>query len=56
MFFGAIAFALLFGPGIVRRHRRRRNGRCEDCGYDLRGSDDSSVCPKCGASAGKPAG
>jgi hypothetical protein len=38
------AFALR--PSLVRR-ARRRTGRCENCGYDLRAS--LGLCPECGA-------
>ena len=34
-------------PGVIRRARRRRRGRCPGCGYDLRGSL-GSTCPECG--------
>jgi hypothetical protein len=44
-FFGSVNFALLAAPGIIRRHRRRRGGRCVVCGYDKRGL---SSCPECG--------
>lgn len=30
-----------------RGTRRKRHGRCERCGYDMRGSN--TVCPECGA-------
>jgi hypothetical protein len=54
------AAALVFGAApalwavrrIVRRtlsRRRRRAGRCPDCGYDLRASPGQ--CPECGARA-----
>jgi hypothetical protein len=59
LLFGVVAFVLLFGPGMLRRQARRRTGRCECCGYDLRGNTNDQ-CPECGHvmvhSAGKPAG
>ena len=39
-------------PSLVRRRRRRR-GRCEGCGYDLRGSGER--CPECGREVKRPA-
>lgn len=54
---GAAWWALLFGPMALRRWRRRRAGRCERCGYDLRGLPAGNVCPECGSApdAGAPA-
>jgi hypothetical protein len=43
--------ALLLGATTtrgIRRRRRRKAGRCESCGYDLRGNPHSPVCPECG--------
>ena len=37
----------VFGSSCWRRRRRRRHGRCMDCGYDLCGSIDGG-CPECG--------
>ncbi|MCH8253028.1 MAG: hypothetical protein IID36_11300 [Planctomycetes bacterium] len=37
--------AFLRGP--VRRHKRRKSGRCPRCGYDLTGNA-TGVCPECG--------
>ncbi len=41
--FGTIPFA--FGP--AKRWRRKRNGWCVDCGYNLSGNR-SGRCPECG--------
>ena len=38
---------LAFLRGPLRRYRRRRNGLCLKCGYDLTGNV-SGVCPECG--------
>lgn len=40
-----------FGP--IRRLRRRRNGWCLHCGYNLAGNR-SGRCPECGMRFGKP--
>ena len=36
----------------TKRKRRRQSGLCENCGYDLRGSE-SGVCSECGAAISK---
>jgi len=46
--------AMLHAGRVHRRARRRRNGLCAACGYDLRGSGESTRCPECGAEV-KPA-
>ncbi|HVU64866.1 MAG TPA: hypothetical protein VHC70_12875, partial [Phycisphaerales bacterium] len=49
LFYGTIAWGLLFLPGTVRRWRRRRGGRCVKCGYDRAGLAAGAPCPECGA-------
>jgi hypothetical protein len=44
----AVLPAILFGQ-YWRRYRRRRAGRCIECGYDLRGTPQR--CPECGMAA-----
>lgn len=39
--------AMAFVRGPLRRWRRRRNGWCVACGYDLTGNV-SGICPECG--------
>lgn len=36
-----------FGYVPLRTHRRRRNGNCRNCDYDLTGNV-SGICPECG--------
>jgi hypothetical protein len=43
----AALFALLPSARFYRRLRRREDGRCKKCGYDLTGNL-SGVCPECG--------
>jgi hypothetical protein len=48
---------MAIAPGVwtvlaVRRHARSRNGRCTQCGYDLRAT--AGRCPECGAAAVSP--
>ena len=50
LLYGAIWFALLFAPAMIRRFLRRRRGACPLCGYDLRHADHAA-CPECGAAA-----
>ncbi|HYE18999.1 MAG TPA: hypothetical protein VEA69_11175 [Tepidisphaeraceae bacterium] len=42
--------ALLWTRSVLRDRRRRRNGWCRYCGYDLRGS--TGACPECGRASG----
>ena len=50
------AFALLpllWSIGALRRWRRRREGRCVTCGYNLT-SNTTGVCPECGTQVEQP--
>ncbi len=47
--YGALAWGVLFAPGVVMRWRRRRRGACVGCGYDLKGIAPGGMCPECGA-------
>lgn len=44
--YAGACWILLAAPGGVRRWRRKRNGQCAACGYDLK---DLDTCPECGA-------
>ena len=48
-FYGVLAFLAWSAPGPIRRHSRRRHGRCLRCGYNLNAS--AGVCPECGSAA-----
>jgi len=43
----AIYPTIAFIRGPYRRYRRRKNGLCLKCGYDLTGNV-SGICPECG--------
>lgn len=45
------AGAFFLGP--ARRWRRRRQGRCSNCAYDLTGNE-SGFCPECGTELEQP--
>lgn len=45
VFWGAVGWVLLSGPGTVRRVRRIRRGLCSACGYPI---GISPVCTECG--------
>ena len=49
--FGAPLYALLRFPAR-RRRRRRKQGLCVDCGYDLTGNV-TGVCSECGTEVEK---
>lgn len=48
-FYALLLWLLSHGPAVVRRHRRRRRGLCESCGYPC---GDGAVCPECGHQVG----
>ncbi len=51
----AVVVPLLYVPYFVRIARRRCEGLCPWCGYDLRAlSAPSGLCPECGHSAQSP--
>ncbi len=43
--YASLLLAVFAAPGWVRRARRRREGKCVGCGYDVRGVER---CPECG--------
>ena len=47
LFYAALLWVGFCGPFALRRHVRRKCGRCITCGYDLRG-DLAAGCPECG--------
>ena len=57
LIYAALMWLLLAVPFRLRKLRRKRQGRCIKCGYDLRGhsSDSQSpVCPECGRPTPSP--
>ncbi len=53
LFYAAILWLVIPGPFALRRHIRRKRGRCISCGYDLRHADHDA-CPDCGAAIPSP--
>jgi hypothetical protein len=52
IFYAAALWVIFAIPGSVKRLRRRINGWCIHCGYDLRAKPpDSDKCPECGRNA-----
>lgn len=45
--YATVLWGVSFGPGHVRRFKRRRQGLCVKCGYDAAGLQR---CPECGTS------
>jgi hypothetical protein len=45
LLYAAILAGIFFAPQVIRRHLRRRHGRCTTCGYQLAGI---ATCPECG--------
>jgi hypothetical protein len=54
LFYGTIAWGLVFLPGDLRHWRRSRGGRCVKCGYDRAGLAPEAACPECGSSPRPP--
>jgi hypothetical protein len=46
VFYAAVIWLPIRGPFMLRRHLRRKRGRCLKCGYDLRGNLVGG-CPEC---------
>jgi hypothetical protein len=39
----------IFLPLVAKRRRRWYQGKCDACGYDMRGTPGAQRCPECGA-------
>ncbi len=50
LFYSAFVALPVFGIPAARRSLRRRAGRCQQCGYDLRATQPARPCPECGSS------
>jgi hypothetical protein len=48
VFFAAILWLLLAGPGWIRRRLRIMRGSCPSCGYIIAPGSTSPVCTECG--------
>ena len=47
VFYALVLGGLFFGPGAIKRARRRKRGLCPVCAYPLK--TDGDVCSECGA-------
>jgi len=48
LLYALVLWLLYRGSFVLRRHIRRKRGRCPKCGYDLRGQLPGAGCPECG--------
>lgn len=48
LFAGILTAVIVNAIIIMRRRKRRADGCCVQCGYDLRASGESGRCPECG--------
>ena len=53
LFYAVVLWTFLRGPGVARRHLRRRRNLCPECAYPV---GARSVCTECGTAVATPSG